>query len=146
MREQVDHPSHYQKAGRKECIVEMLEKFGPVAVYWFSKLSAFKYRYRAGDKDGNPAEQDEAKAKWYDSKEVEMRKLGAPDGWIKCSDRMPEDLVRVLFVLHGRLILFGFHNHASGSRNAWCSDGFHYDDKQITHWQPLPNLPEVGKK
>lgn len=29
----IDHPEHYRKPGRKECIDEMLEKFGPVAVY-----------------------------------------------------------------------------------------------------------------
>ena len=28
MSEQVNHPSHYSKAGRKECIVEMEEKYG----------------------------------------------------------------------------------------------------------------------
>ena len=28
MTEQVNHPSHYLKGGRKECIVEMEEKYG----------------------------------------------------------------------------------------------------------------------
>lgn len=70
--ESVDHPKHYTKEGRKECIVEMEEKFGVKAVYWFCKLNAYKYRYRAGSKDGNTAEQDEAKALWYDKKAEEM--------------------------------------------------------------------------
>lgn len=73
MGDQVNHPSHYNQPGRKECIVEMEEKFGPLAVYFFSLLSAYKYRYREGDKDGNPAEQDEAKAVWYDNKAEEMK-------------------------------------------------------------------------
>ena len=72
MSDNVNHPSHYQQEGRKECIVEMEEKFGVKAVYWFCKLNAYKYRYRAGNKDGNSAEQDEAKAKWYDKKAEEM--------------------------------------------------------------------------
>lgn len=138
----VDHPSHYQQEGRKECIVEMEEKFGVKAVYWFCKLNAYKYRYRAGNKAGNSAEQDEAKAQWYDRKAEEMRGLGAPDGWIKCSERMPEDLVCVLFAFHGRIVKIGFRNHGLGGRNAWCSEGFHYDDNEITHWMPLPEPPK----
>ena len=67
IKKNVDHPSHYNQEGRKECIVEMREKFGDLAVYWFCKLNAFKYNYRGGDKEGNSAEQDAAKAKWYDS-------------------------------------------------------------------------------
>ena len=65
MSEQVNHPSHYQKAGRKECIVEMEEKYGAEATAIFSLLSAYKYGYRAGDKADNPMEQDINKAKFY---------------------------------------------------------------------------------
>lgn len=63
----VNHPSHYQMNG-KECIDVMEEKFGLEAVIWFCRLNAFKYRFRAGKKEGNPASQDEAKAVWYDNK------------------------------------------------------------------------------
>lgn len=66
IKKNVDHPSHYNQEGRKECIVEMREKFGDLAVYWFCKLNAYKYGYRAGTKDGNSEEQDKAKIKWYD--------------------------------------------------------------------------------
>lgn len=72
MGDMVHHPKHYQKEGRPECIVEMEQKFGTKAVYWFCKLNAYKYRYRAGNKGGNTAEQDEAKAVWYDNKAEEM--------------------------------------------------------------------------
>ena len=61
----VEHPSHYNKAGRKECIVEMEEKYGAEATAIFSLLSAYKYGYRAGDKADNPMEQDINKAKFY---------------------------------------------------------------------------------
>ena len=72
MSDNVNHPSYYQKEGHKECISEMEEKFGVEAVYWFCKLNAYKYRYRAGNKAGNSAEQDEEKAQWYDRKAEEM--------------------------------------------------------------------------
>lgn len=65
-KEQVNHPAHYQKNG-KECIVAMEEEFGPLAVYHFCKLNAFKYRWRAGLKDDNSVEQDNKKAEWYDA-------------------------------------------------------------------------------
>lgn len=60
----VNHPSHYQKEGHKECIVEMRELYGDEAVMTFCKLNAFKYKYRAGAK--GKYEQDMAKAKWYE--------------------------------------------------------------------------------
>lgn len=65
MLEQVNHPSHYQKAGRKECIVEMEELFGIEATIQWCEMTAYKYDYRAGMKDNNPVDQDNQKAKWY---------------------------------------------------------------------------------
>ena len=64
-KEQVNHPSHYKKNG-KECIECMEEEFGPLAVYHFCLLNAFKYKWRAGYKDDNSYKQDLAKAKWYE--------------------------------------------------------------------------------
>lgn len=69
----VNHPSHYKKDG-KECIDVMEEKFGTLAVINFCECNAFKYRWRAGYKAGNPAEQDIAKAQWYKRKAEELRK------------------------------------------------------------------------
>lgn len=63
MSDNVNHPAHYAKEGRKECIVEMVEKYGEVPVYWFCMLNAYKYEYRAGLK--GDAETDLQKAEWY---------------------------------------------------------------------------------
>ena len=65
MTEQVNHPSYYQKNGRKECIVEMEEKYGAEMTAVFCLMNAYKYLYRAGEKDGNSVMQDNLKAKWY---------------------------------------------------------------------------------
>jgi hypothetical protein len=65
MSEQVNHPSHYAKAGRKECIVEMEEKYGAEYTAIFCLTNAYKYLYRAGDKADNPMEQDKNKSRWY---------------------------------------------------------------------------------
>lgn len=87
-RNMIDHPNHYQKEGRKECIVEMRERYGAVATYWFCVLSAYKYRYREGIKPGNSSQQDLAKAAWYDNyakslyKEVNNKDIAeAIDPW-----------------------------------------------------------------
>ena len=61
----VCHPSHYLQAGRRECIEEMRLMFGDEKVYWWCVMTAYKYRYRTGSKDGNPAEQDNKKAEFY---------------------------------------------------------------------------------
>lgn len=64
-KELVFHPKHYNKENRRECWDEMTELFGPDAVVMFDVLSAYKYYYRAGSKDGNPEEQDLEKIKNY---------------------------------------------------------------------------------
>ena len=65
MADNVNHPKHYNSEGRKECIVEMLEKYGFHSVANFALLNSYKYLFRAGLKDGNSAEQDVKKAQWY---------------------------------------------------------------------------------
>jgi hypothetical protein len=62
-KEMVNHPSHYNISGRKECIVEMLEKFGKEKVITFCELNAYKYHYRHEMKNG---QEDLDKAKWYE--------------------------------------------------------------------------------
>jgi len=74
--EQVNHPSHYNQEGKKECIEEMLDTCGVLATYWFCKLNVFKYMYRAGNKEGNSAMQDLAKAHWYDEYAEKLAVIG----------------------------------------------------------------------
>ena len=64
MTEYINHPSYYQKNGRKECIMEMEEKYGAEMTAVFCLMNAYKYLYRAGEKDGNSEMQDNLKAKW----------------------------------------------------------------------------------
>lgn len=78
MTEHVNHPSHYNKPGRKECIEEMLEIFGPDAVSVFCELTAYRYDYREGEKEGQPAERDAGKARWY--RKYAAEKLPAGSG------------------------------------------------------------------
>ena len=61
--DKVNGPEHYQG---ERCIEVMEAIFGREAVKGFCKCNAFKYRYRAGRKEGEPAEDDIAKAEWYE--------------------------------------------------------------------------------
>ena len=70
MKEQVNHPEHYQ--GSIECIDAMLSAFGTEDTVAFCKINAFKYLWRAGKKDGNSIEQDMKKAQWYINKAIEL--------------------------------------------------------------------------
>ena len=63
--EYVNHPKHYNVDGRKECIVEIEEKYGKYILVVFCLTNAYKYLYRAGLKPDNPEQQDLDKARFY---------------------------------------------------------------------------------
>lgn len=65
--ETINHPAHYNRPGQRECIEEMRDIYGDEAVYHFCVLNAYKYRYRAGRKSGNMADDDLKKAAWYEN-------------------------------------------------------------------------------
>ncbi len=65
----VDHPSHYNQGGI-ECIDAMRSAFGDAALIDFCQLNAFKYLWRARNKDGFV--QDVKKAVWYANKAIEI--------------------------------------------------------------------------
>lgn len=74
MSDPVNHPKHYERENAIECIDEMIMIFGLDAVMGFCKCNAWKYRYRAADKNGA---EDIAKSDWYMRKYKELleRKL-----------------------------------------------------------------------
>lgn len=68
----INHPPHYNREGGMECIDEMIIMFGIDAVMDFCKCNAWKYRYRAADKNG---EEDLKKSDWYIKKYQELHDL-----------------------------------------------------------------------
>lgn len=68
----VVHPAYYQ--GPHECIDLMKALFGKEDVMAFCRCNSFKYRFRAGRKDGSPAEEDLKKAEFYEDLLIEMHK------------------------------------------------------------------------
>lgn len=69
MAEAVNHPNHYNRDGSMECIEEMLLLFGVEKVKAFCICNAWKYRYRAADKNGA---EDLKKSDWYIAKYNEL--------------------------------------------------------------------------
>ena len=68
-KDNVNHPKHYCREGSMECIDEMIWIFGVEAVKNFCLCNAWKYRYRAADKNGA---EDLAKSDWYINKYKEL--------------------------------------------------------------------------
>lgn len=71
MHDPVNHPSHYCRDGAMESIDEMRLIFGDEVVMHFCLCNAWKYRYRAADKNGA---EDMAKSDWYIKKYKELKK------------------------------------------------------------------------
>lgn len=70
--EYVNHPKHYNNYDVE--VIDMMEKiFGKEETAIFCKLSAFKYRMRAGTKPGQSVEKDLKKEQWYLDKKKELK-------------------------------------------------------------------------
>lgn len=66
----VEHPKHYNRQGGMECLEEMILIFGKEVVKNFCLCNAWKYRYRAADKNG---EEDLRKSDFYIAKYKELK-------------------------------------------------------------------------
>ena len=80
MADNVQHPKHYNREGALEAIDEMILIFGKEAVKNFCLCNAWKYRYRATDKNG---EEDLHKSDWYIRKYKEL----CEEDCKKCEDK-----------------------------------------------------------
>ena len=65
-----------------------------------------------------------------------------PDGWVACSERMPEQFVEVLVCTED-----GSRYVAALNQSMNWDDGDFFDDIQyVTHWMPLPAAPQQEAK
>lgn len=64
--------------------------------------------------------------------------LNPPQGWIKCSDQMPENSNIQCFVYcKDSLRRTGYFDG-----DDWAINGKYYDESFVTHWQKFPAAPE----
>ncbi|HFU1809808.1 TPA: DUF551 domain-containing protein [Escherichia coli] len=68
-----------------------------------------------------------------------------PDGWISCSERMPEETGDIIVVSDG-IVMSGI---SYSRRDGFYIAALEYDDDEpidgVTHWMPLPEPPQEVK-
>ncbi|EFH6732313.1 DUF550 domain-containing protein [Escherichia coli] len=68
------------------------------------------------------------------------------DGWISCSERMPEDGQHVIILCDGVYVLYAQYRDAEFFdiiRNG--EEFFETQSRNVTHWMPLPEPPKEVK-
>lgn len=69
-----------------------------------------------------------------------------PDGWISCSERMPEDGQHVIILCDGAFVLYAQYRDGEFFdvvRNG--EEFFETQSRNVTHWIPLPEPPQEAK-
>ena len=84
---------------------------------------------------------------FYEALKVAMRNSPVtPDGWISCSERMPEDGQHVIILCDGAFVLYAQHRDGEFFdvvRNG--DEFFETQSRNVTHWMPLPEPPQEAK-
>ncbi|MBF9725570.1 DUF551 domain-containing protein [Escherichia coli] len=66
-----------------------------------------------------------------------------PDGWISCSERMPDDSQHVIILCDGAFVLYAQYRDGEFFdvvRNG--EEFFETQSRNVTHWMPLPEPPQ----
>ncbi|HCK1575471.1 TPA: DUF550 domain-containing protein [Escherichia coli] len=66
-----------------------------------------------------------------------------PDGWISCSERMPDDGQHVIILCDGAFVLYAQYRDGEFFdvvRNG--EEFFETQSRNVTHWMPLPDPPQ----
>ncbi|ENB83468.1 hypothetical protein ECP029943810_5077 [Escherichia coli P0299438.10] len=69
-----------------------------------------------------------------------------PDGWISCSERMPDDGQHVIILCDGVFVLYAQHRDGEFFdivRNG--DEFFETHSRNVTNWMPLPEPPQEAK-
>ncbi|MGR9929014.1 DUF551 domain-containing protein [Escherichia coli] len=69
-----------------------------------------------------------------------------PDGWISCSERMPDDSQHVIILCDGAFVLYAQYRDGEFFdvvRNG--EEFFETQSRNVTHWMPLPEPPQEAK-
>ncbi|HFP7854671.1 TPA: ead/Ea22-like family protein [Escherichia coli] len=81
--------------------------------------------------------EDEPVSQTYRLNELSGNNPVTPDGWISCSDRMPDKLIPVIVMYED-----GEMWSAMWNGNRW-DDGTEYPDPHsVTHWREMPAAPQ----
>ncbi|HAL1848455.1 TPA: DUF551 domain-containing protein [Escherichia coli] len=93
----------------------------------------------------DPLELAKAIRKGPDMPEFDGPTPVTPDGWISCSERMPEETGDIIVVSDG-IVMSGI---SYSRRDGFYIAALEYDDDEpiggVTHWMPLPEPPQEVK-
>ncbi|EKG5115649.1 DUF551 domain-containing protein [Escherichia coli] len=91
----------------------------------------------------DPVELAKAIRKGPDMPEAAGNSPVTPDGWISCSERMPEDGQHVIILCDGAFVLYAQYRDGEFFdvvRNG--EEFFETQSRNVTHWIPLPEPPQ----
>lgn len=104
-KEMVNHPQHYNRPDRKECIDEMIDLYGIEATEQWCRMTAYKYHYRMGLKDD--IAQEVGKAEWYERKADELRKRISEESRQRKSNAIATMAMIILMIILVAGVVFG---------------------------------------
>ncbi|HBN4331184.1 TPA: DUF551 domain-containing protein [Escherichia coli] len=90
----------------------------------------------------DPLELAKAIRKGPDMPEFDGPTPVTPDGWISCSERMPDDGQHVIILCDGAFVLYAQYRDSEFFdvvRNG--EEFFETQSRNVTHWMPLPEPP-----
>ena len=74
--------------------------------------------------------------------QTELDALKAAHAWIKTSERMPDETCDVLGVVDGVVMKLDYSDDEDAAY-PWADEYLRvYADKDVSHWQPLPEPPK----
>lgn len=87
-------------------------------------------------------------AAWFVKASLEQNALSGnspvtPDGWISCSERMPDDGQHVIILCDGAFVLYAQYRDGEFFdvvRNG--DEFFETQSRNVTDWMPLPEPPQ----
>ena len=91
----------------------------------------------------DPLELAKAIRKGPDMPEFDGPTPGTPDGWISCSELMPDDGQHVIILCDGAFVLYAQYRDGEFFdivRNG--DEFFETQSRNVTHWMPLPEPPQ----
>ncbi|EOC1964004.1 DUF551 domain-containing protein, partial [Escherichia coli] len=92
-----------------------------------------------------PPLEAESVSQTYKLNELSGNSPVTPDGWISCSERMPEETGDIIVVSDG-IVMSGI---SYSRRDGFYIAALEYDDDEpiggVTHWMPLPEPPQEVK-
>ena len=112
---------------------------------WAAQLAEANHPQTGDWLNDDPLELAKAIRKGPDMPEFDGPTPVNPDGWISCSERMPEETGDIIVVSDG-IVMSGI---SYSRRDGFYIAALEYDDDEpiggVTHWMPLPEPPQEVK-